>query len=156
MNASVHIENHVAEQVRIAADVFATLAAIDVEPASMHWPPREKLVSAAVHFAGSCEGAMIVECTLPLAFAFTSRLMSIPLPHSVDNDVCDAVGELVNTIGGNFKALIPGVCDMSIPLVAQGRYSNLKNPGTFKRTEVAFQSDSGDFCLILMAGDREC
>jgi CheY-specific phosphatase CheX len=149
MSATEQIESHLAEQVRLAVEVFATMVGIAVEPATLVWPPQGKLVSAGVHFEGPCEGAMIVECTLPLAFAFTSRLMSIPLPHQVDTDVRDAIGELANTIGGNFKALMPAVCEMSIPTVVEGRYPCTKKPGTVKLTEITFESAAGDFCLIL-------
>jgi CheY-specific phosphatase CheX len=155
MSVTEQIENHLAEQVRLAVEVFATMVGIDVEPAPMVWPPQGKLVSAGVHFAGGCEGAMIVECTLPLAFTFTSRLMSIPMPHAVDRDVRDAIGELANTIGGNFKALIPAVCDLSVPTVGTGRYPYTKDPNTVKLTEITFQSPAGDFCLILAVPQQQ-
>ena len=62
---------------------------------------------------------MMLECVLPLAFDFTSRLMSVPLPTTVDADVCDSLGELVNMFAGNFKALMPPETGISTPSVVR-------------------------------------
>ena len=47
--------------------------------------------------------------------------MSVPMPTTVDADVCDSMGELVNMIAGNFKALMPAETGISIPSVVRGR-----------------------------------
>jgi len=51
-----------------------------------------------------------------------------------DEDVADAVGELVNMIGGNVKSLMPGPSVLSLPVVAAGR--------------VARPSDSVEACRL--------
>ncbi|QCC78154.1 chemotaxis protein CheX [Nocardioides daphniae] len=39
-------------------------------------------------------------------------------------DVVDAVGELVNMVGGNVKSLVPGPSQLSLPLVATGQFAH--------------------------------
>jgi hypothetical protein len=103
MSTAIFAVEHVAEQQRIAAEVFGVMADIVAEPVSASWPPSEELVTAAIYFTEPWKGAMMLECVLPLAFGFTSRLMSVPLPTSVDADVCDSLAELVNMIAGNSR-----------------------------------------------------
>ena len=61
----------------------------------------------------------------PCATAVTDAMLGLdpgdgPRPAE---DVADAVGELVNMIGGNVKSLMPGPSTLSLPLVRAGRRS---------------------------------
>jgi hypothetical protein len=47
--------------------------------------------------------------------------MSIELPTELNPDVIDAMGELVNMIGGNLKALMPEETTISAPHVLTGK-----------------------------------
>ena len=85
-----------------------------------------------------------------LAFEFTSRLMSVPPPSSVDADVCDSMGELVNMIAGNFKALMPAETGISIPSVVKGRDYLLQLRGSKALSQIVFRTELGEFCLTLM------
>lgn len=107
MLAAVQLEEHTSEQARIVKEVFGVMADIVADPATDPWPPSEELVTAAIYFTEPSKGAMTLECVLPQAFEFTSRLMSVPRPTTVDANVCDSLSELVNMIAGNFKALMP-------------------------------------------------
>ena len=94
---------------------------------------------------------MSIECTLPLAFAFTSNFMSLRRPEEVNDDVNDVIGELANTIAGNFKALLPSGCLMSVPVVglfADGATAIRSAPAL---STGIFQTEHGPFCLILEA-----
>jgi chemotaxis protein CheX len=121
MLAALSVEEHISEQSRIVAEVFGVMADIVVESADETWPPSEELVTAAIYFTEPWKGAMVLECVLPLAFEFTTRVMSVSMPTSVDADVCDSMGELVNMVAGNFKALMPPETGISIPSVVGGR-----------------------------------
>jgi CheY-specific phosphatase CheX len=148
------IEEHISEQVRIVGEVFGVMADIVIErifpSPQAPWPPDEELVTAAIYFTEPWKGAMMLECVLPLAFAFTSRLMSVPLPTSVDADVCDSMSELMNMIAGNFKALMPPETGISIPSVVRGRDYILQMRGTKTFSQTAFRTELGEFCLTLV------
>jgi len=119
-------------------------------PVETTWPPHAELVTSAIYFTEPWKGALIVECTVPLAFAFTARLMSVKLPTSVDDDVCDAMGELSNMIAGNLKALMPSTVGISIPSVVRGRDYVLRLRGTESLTTSVFSTEFGEFCLTLV------
>ena len=81
------LEEHVAEQIQIARDVFGMMVDMHVEPVSSDWKPDQEVVTSAIYFTEPWKGALFVECTTSLAFAFTARLMFIDLPGSVNADV---------------------------------------------------------------------
>lgn len=75
--------------------------------------------SAAVTVSGAWEGMISVELPTAMAEEVTRRMLAVD--STPDEDVADAVGELVNMIGGNVKALMPGPSALSLPVVAAGR-----------------------------------
>ncbi len=150
MPAAPQLEEHVSEQSRIVAEVFGVMADIVVKPAADSWPPNEELVTAAIYFTDPWKGAIVLECALPLAFEFTSRLMSVPMPTSVDADVCDSMGELINMVAGNFKALMPPQAGISIPAVVRGRDYVLQMRGSKTLSQIGFESDFGACALTLV------
>ncbi|RNL62665.1 chemotaxis protein CheX [Nocardioides marmoriginsengisoli] len=79
--------------------------------------------SAAVSITGEWRGLVSVELPGPMAAEVTRRMLGLVdgLDPTSDEDVADAVGELVNMIGGNVKSLMPGPSTLSLPVVAAGR-----------------------------------
>jgi CheY-specific phosphatase CheX len=55
-----------------------------------------------------------------MARTVTSRMLGVEAPARVDDDVIDAVGELVNMIGGNLKRILPPGVVLSLPSVVIG------------------------------------
>jgi chemotaxis protein CheX len=79
--------------------------------------------SAAVTVSGEWHGMVSVELPTTMAEEVTRRMLGLVdgLDEPADEDVADAVGELVNMIGGNVKSLMPGPSALSLPVVAAGR-----------------------------------
>lgn len=75
--------------------------------------------SAAVTISGGWAGVVTVELAEPVAHKLTTEMLGSE--EVEDGDVADAVGELVNMIGGNIKSLMPGPSVLSLPVVAAGR-----------------------------------
>lgn len=77
--------------------------------------------SAATSVTGAWNGVVTVEIPDLVAQTATERMLGLT-PDEVlsTEDVADAVGELVNMIGGNVKSLMPGPSALSLPLVARG------------------------------------
>ena len=76
---------------------------------------------AAVTVSGAWAGVIVVSVEHELAHAVTDAMLGTesgdqPVPTE---DVVDALGELVNVIGGNIKSLMEGPSKLSLPLVAQ-------------------------------------
>jgi len=77
--------------------------------------------SAATSVSGAWNGVVTVEIPDGVAHTATMRMLGLEPAEQISNeDVADAVGELVNMIGGNVKSLVPGPSALSLPLVARG------------------------------------
>lgn len=75
--------------------------------------------SAAVTVSGKWEAMVTVELSAGLADEVTRRMLGGS--ELTEEDIADAVGELVNMIGGNVKSLMPGPSTLSLPMVTSGR-----------------------------------
>ena len=78
--------------------------------------------SAAVAVSGGWDATVTVELAAAVALALTTTMLGLDTAEEIqDGDVADAVGELVNMVGGNIKSLMPGPSVLSLPAVAAGR-----------------------------------
>jgi len=77
--------------------------------------------SAAVSVHGGWLGTVTVEVASTVAEQLTRTMLALEATALTDADIADAVGELVNMIGGNVKSLMPGPSTLTLPVVAAGR-----------------------------------
>lgn len=107
--------------VQVVEEVFMTMLSSDVHESSEHDAGHSADVTAAIFFNGEWKGATYIECTREQAMMFAERLMDITRPAEIDSDTRDALGELVNMIGGNLKAALPKGVSLSLPCVLEGK-----------------------------------
>ncbi|WP_148615840.1 chemotaxis protein CheX [Nocardioides rubriscoriae] len=75
---------------------------------------------AAVTVSGAWHGLIVVSVNDAVAHAVTQAMLGLDDGDTAAHeDVVDALGELVNVIGGNIKSLMDGPSKLSLPLVAQ-------------------------------------
>jgi chemotaxis protein CheX len=104
----------------------------------------------AVYLAGEWQGALLLETWAEQAFVWTHKLMAIPLPRRLDDDVRDSVGELANMVAGNLKSLLPVETALSMPSVIEGRQFTLRLVGGHQKIKVDFASPEGPFAVTLV------
>lgn len=84
--------------------------------------------TSAVTVTGAWNGVIRLELDTVAAHKAARGLLGILDEEDLDEaDVADAVGELVNMVGGNIKSLLPGPSTLSIPVVTAGRITPLSN-----------------------------
>ena len=77
--------------------------------------------TAAVSITGASRGTVLVELSAAAALGVARGMLGLAEGDSPDHgELTDAVGELVNVVGGNVKSLLPGPSALSLPLVAGG------------------------------------
>jgi chemotaxis protein CheX len=77
-------------------------------------------VVACVHVTGAFTGSVICSVSAEFATLCATRMLAVD-PSEVDDEaVADAIGEVVNMIGGSVKALLPEPSALSLPLVSVG------------------------------------
>ena len=130
--------------------VFQTMLGIRVKPYPMPWDRPQQLITAAVYFVGSWNGAVLLECSPKQAVQLCRLLMTIDPPSAVNDDVRDAVGELANMVAGNLKSVLPHGVALSMPSVVEGSDYSLKICGRRAVERVAFWSSEGIFGITMV------
>jgi len=136
---------------KIVVSVFATMLGLEVNECGTPWLPNQEHLAAVLHMAGNWSGAVLLECDRPQACHFASRFLSVERPTSVDDDVRDVLGELVNMIGGNMKCILPPGIQLSMPSVVDGTDYCLRVCGAAIRERLAFQSGEGPIWVTILA-----
>ncbi len=144
-------QTYEAETQQIVEDVFTSMLKMEVERV---YAPQQRRSSpgltAAVHFVGSWKGALRIECTPEQTFEYAKRLLGIDPPTEVNEDVCDSFGELANMIGGNLKAVLPPVVQLSMPSVVRGEDYAMRICHAVTVCNLAFQCELGVFGVTLV------
>jgi chemotaxis protein CheX len=79
------------------------------------------VVSGTVSITGTWQGHVVVDVTPAAATLIAAAFLSLDDPAEVAaDDISDALGELVNMVGGNVKSLAPSPSALSLPLVVHG------------------------------------
>lgn len=105
----------------------------------------EGYFAGVVTITGDWEGAVTVECSPPLAVRTATKILQSDV--ATREDVCDALGEIANMIGGNIKAMLSGTCHLSLPSVVSGDDFRTRFPGTEKLYTLRFQC-AGDAIIV--------
>ncbi len=82
--------------------------------------PLDELITGCVHITGPWSGALLIECAPTAAKAVGAAMFAMDLTEVGDSEMRDAIGELSNIAGGNFKSLLPMGCQLSLPTVVNG------------------------------------
>jgi chemotaxis protein CheX len=135
---------------QIVEHVFQTMMCLEAKEVEKPFPPQGELITAAISLAGAWKGAVLVECGLHEAFAFTSRMIGIDPPDSLNDDVRDCLGELANMVGGNLKSVLPGGVGLSLPTVVWGNDYKMQICRAGKSLRWVFGCEDGLFAVELV------
>ena len=108
-------------------------------------------VSAALALSHSLEGALILSLSMKTAEALARRILADAAAELDPTLIKDCMGEVVNIIAGQAKALLAGTPNhfvFSTPTVTVGQHG-MKVPDNMSSLVIAFHSDHGAFALQL-------
>ena len=132
------------------ATIFQTMLGLDVRSVTTAWSSEENPVAATVHFTGGWSGVLVLQVSPSVACLLAARFLASDVPHEVDDDVRDVLGELANMIGGNLKcALAPGAA-LSIPEVIDDTEFSFRICAGTIRERQAFFCEDGVFRVLLI------
>lgn len=106
---------------------------------------------ASVEYSGPALGRLLINCNPEFAYAFTTQFMQVAPPVSFDADVADALGELANTVGGNYKGLLPPDTALSIPVVSNRQSSREALPKEQELGRLLYAFEGGQ-CEVVVLG----
>lgn len=133
----------------VTQDVFRIMAGMEVDSSPYPFSNSPGAIDSLLYYIGGANGSLVLECSRSVARAFAERVTGQPAQSLDDDDVRDAVGELVNMIGGNLKALLPGDTAISTPLVCTSTQELPLQKGATLISSLDFRCDFGQFRLSL-------
>lgn len=141
----------------IAGTVWSSLLGMTLRERETSEPsPTEEWhsASATVHISGSWNGLVILSCSTTLARRAAAAMFEMSVDDLDDLEVADALGELVNIIGGNLKCLLPEPSQLSLPTVSLGAAHVVTIPGAGLLENVELESD-GDRLYVAVWNRRD-
>ena len=148
--SQVHVTRTYEEECsRTIEMVFSTMLNLEITPVPPETPAPSSILTAAIYFAGAWRGAVLLESSEPDACLLAGRLMSIPRPPALNEDVRDSLSELVNMIGGNLKPVLPHGVVLSMPSVIEGRQYALRLNATVVSRQAFYFGDDPMWVTLL-------
>ena len=118
-------------------------------------PTDVQTMNACVHITGAWRGAVALSCGKEMASEAAEIMFGLESNTASKVEMEDAVGELVNMIGGNVKALLPESCQLSLPAVVQGSSYTVRVPGSRLVSQVPFRCGEHALNVSLLQSDEK-
>lgn len=116
-------------------------------------PTAEPTMSSWVLITGAWEGAVVLRCTRSWAARVAGAMFDATDPSA--EDTADALGEIVNMVGGNVKALLPGPSRLSLPMVAEGAGGPVGGRGRGVVGRLAVESQGEPLVVSVLRTDAD-
>jgi chemotaxis protein CheX len=106
-------------------------------------------IIGVIGLSGSAQGTVALRLPVKTALKLVGKMVGSDF-KSVDSSIIDGIGELVNIIAGNAKGKFIGhKISVSLPTVVRGSICTLNNLGNAVFLSVPFESELGDFSLLV-------
>jgi chemotaxis protein CheX len=123
----------------LAQTIWETMLGLPIEPgASEAVGNRPRSIVSCVQITGAWNGAILLDCPGEIAQRAAATMFSTEPQNLTPLDLQDAMAEVTNVIGGHWKSLLPGACQLALPSVVEGGDYSTRVPGTRALGRVAF------------------
>ena len=135
-------------------ELFETMLACPVERGNPNLVKKNEVTNdlvALIGLSGPVRGTVVMLFPKDTALKMVSRFVGEDC-QSIDENVRDAVAELVNIVAGGAKARLPGgdpVIELSLPNVIEGKGCSVHYPSYSVWLDIPFSSELGPFNLRL-------
>lgn len=135
-------------------NVFATMCGAEVVRKKLFLKDDYKMmgdVSGVMGLSGTATGSVVVSLPKDLACKIVSHMLGeTTIPADLNSDVCDGVGEIINMIAGQAKAMLVKTkyhFTISIPSVVSGHGHEISHKKGTPNIVVLFEADGEPFAL---------
>jgi chemotaxis protein CheX len=147
------MERYIKPFVDVCVTVFKDFIGCDLTAGHPYFEnknaPQDWDISAIIGLTGEARGAVVISMKKELAVKLTGLLTG--LEHKdLDEEVVDAIGEIVNIIAGNVKRELEEAFRLviSLPSIVEGRGHTIKWPTNLARIMcIPFTVFEHSFCL---------
>lgn len=138
-------ENEIKEYVEFA---WSTLE-LKITPSSEQFDTNsKKSITANIQISGQWQGVIALIMEHDLAEQLAIKMFSIEKEQVTNDEINDALSEMINIIGGNLKSLLPQPNQLSLPIVGI-KGTKLHFPFTEQRSQVAFDCAGKKFMVTI-------
>jgi len=122
------------EVAEIVNNVWQSLLEFEIELIDEPGPLSRSqwALTGCIQITGAWRGAITATCGESLGRQIAGAMMGMSPEEVSPEDLSDSIGEIINMVGGNVKALLPSPCQLSLPSVTSGSQFQL----TVSHTEV--------------------
>lgn len=106
--------------------------------------------AGVVQIGGAWDGAVAVQCGERLVRRAARSMFGLTDGDLSAVEMQDALGELANMVGGNFKSLLPEPCFLSLPVTIEGDDFRLRLPNAAQVLQTAFRDGDDVFCVTVL------
>lgn len=134
-------------------NVFSTMCGVDVVRKKLFLKDDYKMmgdVSGVMGLSGTATGSVVVSLPKDLACSFVGKMLCEDPSPELNSDVCDGVGEIINMIAGQAKAMLVKTkfhFTISIPSVISGHGHEISHKKGTPNIVVLFEADGQPFAL---------
>jgi chemotaxis protein CheX len=127
------MEKYIQPFVDVCVSVFKEFIGVDLTAERPHFADKEAVydwdISAVIGLTGEARGAVVISMKKDLAVKLTG-LLTDSEHKDLDDEVVDAIGEIVNIIAGNAKKGLEETFRLiiSLPTIVQGKDHTVKWP----------------------------
>ena len=105
---------------QVAQEIWTALLAAEGGSELLPGDLASNEVVSQIHIHGEWNGTVRLDLSRLAARHATSAMFGMEDDELTDADITDAVGELVNVMGGNIKGLVAGPSHLTLPEVTEG------------------------------------
>jgi hypothetical protein len=143
-------ENHISLIIRIA---WRSLLGSSLQRRAHVIPPGDKsqYITTQVRIMGAWEGSIVFDLPRPLLRKALVPFFNLFFEGVTEDLLADVAKELVNTVGGQIKALLNGPCRLSLPALTESPRDVKDLPGEIMN-HILFDVDGHSMQVVILKG----
>lgn len=102
---------------QVVNDVCSGMLGLHIEPTESNACDEQEALSAVVRISGGWNSLVQVLAPMSTAKVIASTMFATGQEDLTEEEIRDAVGEIVNMVGGNLKGIMEGESSLSLPCV---------------------------------------
>ncbi len=139
---------------QIIDDTWNSTLGFQVERRPGLKPDVAGAMNVRVKIAGAWEGEVRLRCPVGLARLIAAATFQAEAESANQDEILDALSELVHIIGGNLKTLLPPPVTLSLPSLCDPAKGGAEFPSRQLVCELTLQSRGYPFAVALMGGPQ--
>jgi hypothetical protein len=109
-------------------------------------------LTVCVRISGAWEGEVRLRCPIPLARLIAAAIFQVDADKADNDEILDALSELIHIVGGNLKALLPQPVAVSLPSLLDPASCADAAPQCSTVYRLTLISESHPFVVVLSEG----